>query len=67
MSITELYRLFDTTGLNGDAISDQELNSLLLVNREIISLMEYRKDATMANSFRVAGESIRRMIDARSH
>lgn len=66
MKIADLYRMFDTTGFNGESISNQELNSLLLVNQEMVLLMEYRKDATMAASFRVTGESIRRMIEARN-
>ena len=65
MKIADLYRKFDRSGFDGDPITNAELDELLRINQEMVALMEWRGDSTMAASFRATGESIRRMIEAR--
>jgi hypothetical protein len=61
-----LYRKFDMTGAcGGELITNPELETLSTINDDMIELMEWRGDSTMAESFRETGESIRRMIEAR--
>lgn len=65
--LTELHKLFNESGFKGRPISDQELRDLKASFEEMADYMDWRGDRTMANSFRLENEAVKRMIEARKN
>lgn len=65
--LTELHKLFAESGIKGRPIGDQELRDLKVRLEELTEYMDWRGDRTMAHSFILETESVKRMIAARKN
>mgnify|MGYP003451226030 CR=1 FL=1 len=60
-----LHKLFDESGISGRPITDAELEEWKTLTEKLADYMDWRGDKTMANSFRLENQGVRRMIGNR--